>query len=50
LGSVGSANSLRLVKSNRHLQANRFDRIMAIGLLVFYLLMNILFIYDAVTA
>jgi hypothetical protein len=47
---TATANSLRLVKSNRHVQANRFDRIMAAILLVFYVSMNIYFICDSISA
>lgn len=47
---TATANSLRLVKSNRPMQANRFDRIMAAILLVFYVSMNIYFICDSISA
>ncbi|MBO9572470.1 MAG: hypothetical protein J7497_09710, partial [Chitinophagaceae bacterium] len=47
--AVASATvySLRLVKKNKHAEADRFDKLMAVLVLVFYVALNIYFIIDA---
>jgi hypothetical protein len=47
---TATANSLRLVKMGRHKDADRFDRFMAILLLLFYLAFNFYFISEAASA
>jgi hypothetical protein len=47
---TATANSLRLVKLGRHKDADRFDRFMAILLLLFYLAFNFYFISEAASA
>lgn len=47
---TATANSLRLVKLGRHKDADRFDRFMAILLLLFYLAFNFYFISGAASA
>jgi hypothetical protein len=47
---TATANSLRLVKQGRIKEADRFDRIIAICLLLFYLALNYYFIAEAVSS